>query len=125
MVIFGDTEVHTVLGKPAGTFVNTGEPDGNQFFSATAAPTEIDKPDGFTFGRAEFWLESPEGEIHVATEGQDPHGIIVPGDWKWPVEYLPITEAYPEFSLYFIEGGVNEDYADWYKHPAEGKVYQE
>ena len=125
LVIFGDTEVHTVLGKPAGTFVNTGEPDGNQFFSATAAPTEIDKPDGFTFGRAEFWLESPEGEIHVATEGQDPHGIIVPGDWKWPVEYLPITEAYPEFSLYFIEGGVNEDYADWYKHPAEGKVYQE
>ena len=125
LVIFGDTEVHTVLGKPAGTFVNTGEPDGNQFFSASAAPTEIDKPEGFTFGRAEFWLESPEGEIHVATEGQDPHGIIVPGDWKWPVEYLPITEAYPEFSLYFIEGGVNEDYADWYKHPAEGKVYQE
>lgn len=121
--IFNRTEVHAVLGCAAGKFVNTGEADNERFFYATFESTEINKPEGFTFGDADFWIDSPEGEIHVAKTGQDPHGIIVPGDWAWPIEFTSIKEAYPQFSQYFIDGGVNEEYEDWYNYPAEGKVF--
>ena len=121
--VFNGIEVHAALGCGAIKFVNTGEPDGVQFVTADFQSTEIEKPSDFTFGSAEFWIESPEGDIHVSKTGQDPHGILVPGDWAWPIEYISIREAYPQFSQYFIEGGVNEDYEEWYKYPAEGKVY--
>ena len=117
--LFGATEVHSVLGGSAGIFINTvlGETHYDEY------TTQIDKPAGFQFGTADFWIESPEGNIHVATEGQDPHGIIIPGDWQWPTERTRITEAYPSFSNYYIDGGVDEQYVDWYNYPAEANIY--
>lgn len=117
--IFNGNEVHTVLGGTAGEFINTVLADEKMAFYTT----EIYKPTGFNFSSADFWIESPEGNIHVATEGQDPHGIIVPGDWLWPTERTSIIVAYPQFSQYFVDGGVNEEYEEWYKYPAEGMVY--
>ncbi len=117
--LFGATEVHSVLGGSAGTFINTvlGETHYDEY------TTQIDKPADFQFGTADFWIESPEGNIHVATEGQDPHGIIIPGDWQWPTERTRITEAYPSFANYYIDGGVDDRYVDWYKYPAEANIY--
>ncbi len=117
--LFGATEVHSVLGGSAGTFINTvlGEIHYDEY------TTQIDKPADFQFGTADFWIESPEGNIHVATEGQDPHGIIIPGDWQWPTERTRITEAYPSFANYYIDGGVDDRYVDWYKYPAEANIY--
>ena len=122
--IFNGTEVHAVLGCASGKFVNTGTADNNKFFDAVFQTTEINKPSDFTFGTADFWIQSPEGEMHVSKTGQDPHGIIVPGDWAWPLEFTSIKVAYPQFSQYFIDGGVNEEYEDWYNHPDESKVYR-
>jgi hypothetical protein len=122
--IFNGTEVHRALGCDAGKFVNTGTADNKKFFDAVFQTTEINKPSDFTFGTADFWIQSPEGEMHVSKTGQDPHGIIVPGDWAWPLEFTSIKVAYPQFSQYFIDGGVNEEYEDWYNHPDESKVYR-
>jgi len=34
----------------------------------------------------------------VATDGQRyPNGILIPADWKWPLESMPITGPYPGF----------------------------
>ena len=34
----------------------------------------------------------------VATDGQRyPNGILIPADWKWPLESMPITGPYPNF----------------------------
>ena len=34
----------------------------------------------------------------VATDGQRyPNGILIPSDWKWPLESMPITGPYPNF----------------------------
>ena len=122
--IFGDTEVHSLLGAPAGKYVNTETADGDKFVDGTPYTTTIDKPADFTFGTADFWIRSPEGDIHVATAGQDPHGIIIPGEWKWPREYISVREAYPQFSYYYIDGSVNPEYENWYDNPDQTKIYQ-
>ena len=123
--IFGGIEVHRLLRRNSGELVNTGI--GTD--ATTLETVRIDKPYGFTFAEADFWIDSPavnEG-VHLAKPGEDPHGVAIPGDWKWPREAVNITEAYPLFSdfiRYNRDGAsVSEDALKWYETPIEEKVY--
>lgn len=122
--IFGGQEVHKVLGGTAGLFINTGS--GEKFQQLAERTVTIAKPAGFTIGNAVgpdgFWILSPEKKVYVSTEGQDPHGIIIPGDWRWPKEWIRITDAYPGF-VNFAQDPGNPDNAKWYKNPDEDKLY--
>lgn len=124
--IFGGIEVHRVLGQPAGTLINTGAgPEVTEL-----VPTQIEKPADFSFATADFWIESPavpEG-VHIAQKGEDPHGVAIPGDWKWPNEGVNIKDAYPNFIRFAADvEGADEEARAWYKttddNPVEGKVY--
>lgn len=120
-------ELHEVLGVPAGSMVNTGR--------TTAEPVTIvvDKPAGFDFQTCSFVLgckfsddqqgvyQSDYYAIHIATKGQDPHGIVIPGKWQWPTETTAITKAYPKFREW-AKDVTNTEAQDWYLFPAEGKV---
>lgn len=124
--IFGGIEVHRVLGQPSGTLINTGAgPEVNEL-----VPTQIEKPSNFSFATADFWIESPAftGGVHIAKKGEDPHGVAIPGDWKWPNEAVNIKEAYPNFIRFAADvEGADEEASQWYKttsgNPVEGKVY--
>ena len=59
--------------------------------------------------------------IHIATKGQDPHGIVIPGKWEWPTETTCIKDAYPKF-VDWAKDITDVDAKDWYKHPVKGKV---
>ena len=124
--IFGGIEVHRVMGQPAGTLINTGAgPEVTEL-----VPTQIEKPAGFSFATADFWIESPavpEG-VHIAKKGEDPHGVAIPGDWKWPREAVNIKEAYPNFIRFAADvEAADEEARLWYKtadnNPVEGTVY--
>ena len=97
--LFGGAEVHAALAGTAGKFINTGSGD-ERFESKSAVKTTISKPAGFSFATADFWIQSPEGDIHVAGAGQSPYGIAVPGDWAWPTEWQRVTAKYPKFAKF-------------------------
>ena len=122
--VFGQ-ELHEVLGVARGTMVNTG--------GATAKPVTVTvaKPEGFDFQTCSFILgamveDSKKGMyendyyyIKIASKGQDPHGIVIPGKWQWPTERTCIKDAYPEFITWSAD---HTKALDWYKHPVAAKV---
>ena len=122
-----DKELHEVFGMQDGTLINTGRS------KATPVTVTIDKPAGFDFQTCSFILgamvtEDQQGvydkdyyAIHIATKGQDPHGIVIPEKWEWPTETTSIKDAYPKF-VDWAKDITDADAKDWYKHPAKGKV---
>lgn len=124
--LFGGREVHAVLGGTSGKFINTAEPghrSDSRFETTQTVTTQIDKPANFDFGTADFWILSPEGEIHVSSEGQDPHGVAIPGDWQWPTEWTRITTAYPDFTD-FANDASHQTNVTWYNNAVSSEVYQ-
>ncbi len=124
-ILFGGKEVHDFFGQKAGTLINTGlETDVDYVLSTIATP------EGFSFADADFWIDSPVvvGGVHIAKAGQDPHGIVVPADWQWPLEYVCIKWAYPNFIEFASDASTqDETIKGWYKqtptNPVSGKVY--
>ena len=124
--VFQD-ELHKVLGVPVGTLVNTGRA------SANPVTITVDRPADFDYQTNSFVLgcmlkEDQQGiydndyyYIPIATKGQDPHGIVIPGKWQWPTEQTCITSAYPKFAIW-ANDITKTDAKDWYKHPVSGKV---
>ena len=115
--IFGGTEVHDLLKNGAsGKFINTGKEDGEQFFDGTPYTTKVKKPSGdFTISQADFWIKSPQGNIHVGTHygnGTAPFGIMIPCAWAWPTEWTHIEDAYTSFSGFAANQNSNKD---WYE----------
>ena len=125
--VFGDKELHEVLGVPHGTMVNTG----NGTRTVDTVMVVVDKPAGFDFQTCSFVLgakvksemqglyENDYYMLHVSTAGTDPHGIVIPGKWQWPIERTRINEAYLEFNTWARD---RTKAKDWYLHPAEGKT---
>ena len=58
-------------------------------------------------------LNKPKKDYYISTEGLA-WGICIPGTevWKWPKEYNMITNVYPGFKSWVINGGKAED-LDW------------
>lgn len=119
--LFGGKEVHELLNCRAPQLVNTGAgPDSDP----STFTTTIDTPANFEFGTADFWIDSPlvPGGVHIAKQGQDPHGIVIPADWAWPTEYTCIKDAYPSFKKFAEDASVK---SEWYKEtPVAGKTYK-
>lgn len=127
--LFQGAEVHSLLGAPAGKFVNTGVTDGEKFYSGTPDTTKIDKPAGFDYATAGFnirWGNKTEAEsIKLTTRsdspiGEAPYAVCIPADWEWPLEWVKVSDAYTGFSSYAADPSSNEE---WYKSPTEGKTY--
>lgn len=110
--LFGGLEAHKVLGQPQGALVNTGI--GAE---VPVRSTRIEKPVGFSFATADFWIESPAvvGGVHIAKSGEDPHGVAIPADWQWPRESVGIKDAYPNFVLFAADvEKADENARQWY-----------
>lgn len=115
-----DDELHNVFGVASGTMVNTGKSKASEISKI------IDKPVNFDFQTCSFVLGAKtEGSeigtydsdfyyIKIATKGQDPHGIVIPGEWRWPTERTCIKQAYPEFVKWAAD---RTQAQDWYKYP--------
>jgi hypothetical protein len=57
--------------------------------------------------------------IKLARKGQDPHAIMIPFDFRWPLERVCIKDAYLQFNNWGVS--LVED-TDWYLYPEENKV---
>ena len=125
--LFGGNEVHAALGGSAGKFINTGDSSNEKFEDGTPNTTTINWPKKFDkqssdsvyvpLANLDIWIKSPEKDIHVAEPGEDPHGVVIPYDWKWPTEWTSIKTAYPDFVNFAKD---QSESLDWYNNPATG-----
>lgn len=94
-----ETEVHAMMGAPRNSWesscimLNTGVTD-NTGGDALPAVITIDKGnyDPATLPLAIYSQEN--GEMRLSRTGEPPFGIVIPGNWKWPKEYINIMTAY-------------------------------
>lgn len=58
--------------------------------------------------------------IHLSRRGEDPHGIMIPYDFKYPKEKICIKDAYEKFNNW---GENRVTSTDWYVYPTEDLVF--
>jgi hypothetical protein len=120
-VIQDNTEVHSLFGVGAKQFVNT-ESGAEKHAAITAQKTVSES---FSFLDAEnqpfIYDLTTNLAIKLSTKGQDPHGIMIPFDFKYPVEKVCIKDAYKDFNNW----GSNPILStNWYTKPVSGKVFE-
>ena len=119
--LFGGREVHKILGAE-GKFINTGDTSNEKFAECEPVVISIAKPNDFDPYTFDIWVKSPEKDIHLSEQGEDPHAIMIPGNWRWPLEWTPVKEAYPDF-VGFAADATHQTNADWYNNCVGEKVY--
>ena len=118
--INGDKEVHSLFGVSNSTFINTVK--GEQVFDAVTEQITVDENFSFLNEDTQPYIYnmSQGRDIKVSKKGEDPHGIMIPYDFKYPWEKICIKDAYGRFNEWG-ENRVNS--TDWYKYYTQGKVY--
>ncbi len=133
--LFGGKEVHEAIGVGEGNFANTKSinvekskcPVTNLFYK-DANGNENARNWGLyqsTLARADFYIvnETTDTEIHTPASqgllGKTPLGVCIPHNWKWPIEQIRSTIAYPRFEAFSGNMTVN---TDWYTDPDANMV---
>ena len=117
-----DQEVHSLFGVSASTFINTVK--GNKVYPAITERVTVDQNFSFLNEDTQLYIYniSTGKTIKLSKKGEDPHGIMIPYDFKYPIEYKCIKDAYGRFN----EWGQNRvTSTDWYKYYTSGTVYNE
>ena len=110
--LFGVTDTKTFINTESGGTTRTADPVkktvGAEFKLAdpTTAPYIYDATTG--------------QEVRMSKIGEDPHGIMIPNDFKYPLEKVCIKNAYLEFNNW---GQNSVTSTDWHTKPVPGKVY--
>ena len=119
-VVTDDKEVHSLFGKGTKTFINTVASE--QKLSAVTVTKTVDPGFSLTDPNTQPYIyNNTTGlEVHVAKQGEDPHGIMIPNDFKYPLEYICIKDAYPQFNNWGLNPVLS---TDWYTKPDNEKVY--
>lgn len=114
-----DEEVHALFGKNRNQFINTQ--------TKNSEPIVVTKTitSSFSFlndsDRPYLVDKTEENTVKVATKGKDPHAIMIPFDFAYPLEKVCITDAYSKFN----EWGSNPiNSTNWYTKPVSGKVFK-
>jgi hypothetical protein len=107
-------------------FINTENKVPETPFVVEAVPV----PENFSFLNEDFQpfiYDKTRGyEVHLAVAGQDPHAIMVPYDFRYPLERICVKNAYSKFNSWG-QGAVltdDENGFKWYLTFDENKVTQ-
>ena len=116
-----DQEVHSLFGVSTNTFVNTVK--GAQTYPAITERVTVDKDFSFLNENTQPYIYNvSEGRtIKLSKKGEDPHGIMIPYDFKYPVEQKCIKDAYSRFNEW---GETRVNSTDWYKYYNPGTVFE-
>lgn len=152
--LFDGQEIHDAFGVNRGVMVNTGNGKAQ---TATPVVDVIDIPAGIidSEGNADFtlldvWIHVNDNVEEGANSSNQiikyledklkpaPYAIMVPQDWRWPLERICVTEAYPGAPT-ATEGVYNDEYSftkwaetpdaqrtdamkEWFMYPVIGKT---
>jgi hypothetical protein len=111
-------EIHSLFGYDG--FINTTEDEQN--FEPQTVVIEVDKNFSFlnTLTQPFLYDKSTNKYIYLSKVGEDPHGIMIPYDFKYPLERVCIKDAYEQFNSW---GQNSITSNEWYKFPVEGKTF--
>ena len=117
-------EVHKIFDEAlAGQYINTQTKNATYVINTVTVPKKYSFLDAST--QPYIYDATINNTVKIARQGQDPHAIMIPYDFKWPLEKICIKDAYNEEGYKFNSWGVNKiDATDWYKHPTAGKVFE-
>lgn len=125
-VINDNTEIHSLFGKGSNVFINTE--DGADYLEPIVVTKEVSESFSFLDETTQPYLydQSTGLEVKLSKRGEDPHGIMLPYDFKYPLEKVCIKDAYKKFNEWYnknpkLDKTVVE--TNWYTLPVKGKVY--
>ena len=112
-------EVHDIFKKPHGTFINTQRGDNVPYVTDVV---RVAKTFSFLDVTTQPYVvdATMNWDVHISRVGQDPHAIMIPYDFRWPLERICIKDAYKQFNSWGL-GSIEDN--DWYKYPELDKVY--
>jgi LruC domain-containing protein len=137
-------EAHEVFGVSTSEMVNT-LPNNNYYTPKTVTITiNFNQDVQLTMENIDVFLvnggtKSNRKEIHrkgyaptdkvksntngyISEEQNLVWSVQIPGEFKYPLEYINIITAYPDFLNWASSKGENN--ADWYDYPVSGKIYK-
>lgn len=119
--ITDNAEVHALFGTTPNHFVNTVATD-EKVKNITVTKTV---PETFSFkdpATQPCIYDKETGDtIRLATKGQNPHGIMIPNDFKYPLEKTCIKDAYKQFNDW---GQHTITSSLWYTYPVDINIYK-
>lgn len=111
------TEAHALFGKGLEYINTVGH-------NAEPISEVINVKSNFSFldeDTQPYIINKTKGtEIRLSKKGEDPHGIMIPYDFKYPLEKICIKDAYSQFNSW---GKMSITSNEWYKFPIENNVY--
>ena len=115
-----NVEIHSLFGVEAKQFVNTKS--GAEKRTAITAKKTVSESFSFLDAENQPYIYDLTTNLIVklSGKGQDPHGIMIPFDFKYPIEKVRINEAYKEFNNWGSNPVLS---TNWYTKPESGKVY--
>lgn len=115
-------EVHQLFGYDKSTvFINTTK--GGEKKAPIVEEFDIAKTQSISDFLKKITIknESTGKTIAMPKAGEPPYAIIVPVDFKYPIEKTSIIEAYPNFSIWAKDATRP---GNWYLNGVEGLIYE-
>lgn len=110
-VIKGHVEVHTLFGLNGG-YINTVSENAEPVVDVVTVDSKFSFLDETT---QPYVYDVTSGKtIRLSKKGEDPHGIMIPYDFKYPKEKVCVKDAYSRFNNW---GENRVTSTDWYKYP--------
>ena len=121
-VLNGSTEIHQMFRVDNTQFINT---QGGERKTPIQEVVQVNENYSFNnTGTEQIYIynKTTGKDIHLSTTGEDPHGIMIPSDFKHPVEQTSINKA-NDYFLKWTEG--DNDSHDWYNRSILDKICQD
>ena len=117
----GKKEVHKFFGvTPGEAFINTVK--GEKYFTPVSEVFNIDKNISVEdfLKTVSIYNRKTGKTISMPKDGEPPYAIVVPLNFRYPVERCSIISAYPDF----VKWAQNRNEAtDWYLNGVENRLY--
>jgi LruC domain-containing protein len=107
-----DSEVYNI-------FLIKNQDRGTEIHLPNRQPTNLMT---YPFGESHDTSDPLTGRYYKTSSGL-PWAMIIYDSFEWPLESVPIIEAYPAFATWAETGGGSEE--TWYKNPFSSKVWRE
>ncbi len=117
--ITDNAEVHALFGKAPKQFINTAS-NGEHCEPVTVTKT-VDKSFSFLnpYTQPYIYDKTTKNVIYLSKAGQDPHGIMIPDDFQYPLERVCVKDAYEQFNSWGKNAVTS---TRWYEKPTASRV---
>jgi len=117
-IINDNAEVHKLFGVNGG-YINTVSSNADPIVDVV----NVDSKFSFLNENTQPYIyDMTTGEtIRLSKKGEDPHGIMIPYDFKYPKEKICIKDAYEKFNNW---GENRVTSTDWYVYPTEDLIFK-